>query len=220
VVTTSTTTTTTLAGGFTCTEILGFSQTLQWHETIEFQQQIVDARWQGRFRAGGDVDLWSDPNADAWSAPVRASCSGAGLVFMCSPCASGSAAPDRVLFTITLQAYESNVQVWVQKIRAAIATIRLRRPQVRQIVLQPVVGGPNHTVCPYPGQPLGVRASYNHPYVAQAIAQVVNDSPDLVAGISPVVQSCAAYADDVGHLTPAGDGPVGMAIGQYYASRP
>jgi hypothetical protein len=207
-------------GSFTCTEILGFSQTLMWHETPEFQAQIDDARWQMRFRAGGDVDLWADPDADAWNPPVSAECFGAGLVALCTPCAEGSDAPDRVLFTITLPTYEADVQIWAQKIRAAIATIRQKHPQARQIVLQTVVGGPRHTVCPFPGAPQGVRASFNHPYVDEAIAEVVNDAPDLVAGFSPEVESCSDYADDLGHLTIDGRGPVGLAIGQYYALEP
>jgi uncharacterized delta-60 repeat protein len=217
---TSTTTTTIRSATFTCTEILGFSQSLMWHETPEFQQQIDDARWQMRFRSGGDVDLWADPNADAWSPPVRAQCLGSGNVVLCTPCAQNSNAPDRVVFTITLQAYESDVQVWAQKIRAAIATIHQKHPQVRQIVLQPVVGGPMGGGCPYPGQPLGVRAAFNHPFIDQAIADVVHDSPDLVAGISPEVRSCADYSDNIGHLTPAARGPAGSQIGQYYALRP
>jgi uncharacterized delta-60 repeat protein len=220
VVTTSTTTSTTTTLPFTCTEILGFSQSLMWHETLEFQQQIDDARWQMRFRSGGDVDLWADPNADAWRAPVETRCLGSGSPVLCTPCAANSDAPDRVLFTITLQDYESDVQVWTQKIRAAIATIRLRHPEVRQIVLQPVVGGPMGRNCPFPGQQLGVRASFNHPYIDAAIAEVVNDSPDLVAGISPEVRSCADYSDNVGHLIPAARGPAGLEIGQYYAPGP
>jgi hypothetical protein len=207
-------------GNFTCTELIGFSQTLMWEETPEFQQQIDTSRWQVRFRAGGDVDLWADRNADGWNAPVQTDCVGGGSPVLCSPCASGSTAPDRVIFTITLGAYESDVQVWIQKIQAAVATIRLRRPQARQIVLQPVVGGPRHTICSMAGQPQGVRASFNHPFIDAALATVVQDSPDLVAGISPEVRACSAYSDEVGHLTETGRGPVGQAIGQYYAAQP
>jgi hypothetical protein len=214
---TGSSTSTTIPGQFTCTEILGFSQTLQWMDTTEFEQHIDDARWQARLRAGGHIDVWADPNADAWDPPVQATCTDTGAtMFLCSPCARGSDAPDRVLVTITLQEYLSDVQVWAQKIRAAIATIRLKHPSVAQIVLQPVVGGPMHTVCPVPGVPLGVRASYNHPYIDQAIAIVVGDSPDIVAGFSPEVHSCADYADDLGHLDPAARGPIGLDIGQYY----
>jgi hypothetical protein len=209
-----------VAGDFLCTELLGFSQTLMWEETPEFQLEIDGTRWQVRFRAGGDLDVWADPNADAWRAPVVTGCTGNGSPILCSPCALGSAAPDRVVLTITLDHYESDVTVWVAKLRGAIATIRARRPQVRQIVLQPVVGGPRHALCAFPGEPRGVRASYNHPYIDAAIATVVRDAPDLVAGISPEVASCGAYEDEVGHLTEAGRGPVGTAVGRYYALVP
>jgi hypothetical protein len=206
--------------GFACTEILGFSQTLMWYETSEFQGLVDDARYQLRFRAGGDLDLWADPNADAWRAPVRTDCLGSGNVVLCSPCAQGSSGPDRVILTATLQAYESDEQVWAQKLRAAIAQIRRQHPGVRQIVLQPVVGGPNDNVCSFPGAPQGVRASYNHPHIDDAIAVVVGDSPDLVAGISPSVPSCSAYEDDVGHLVENARGPVGRTIGLYYQTHP
>jgi hypothetical protein len=185
-----------------------------WEETPEFQQHVDDAHWQMRFRSGGDIDLWANPDADGWNAPIRTECSGSAVV--CNPCAQDSTTPDRVIFTITLQDYETDVQVWTQKIRAAIATIRLKHPQVRQIVLQPVVGGPMHTVCPMSGSTLGVRASFNHPYVDAAIAEVVGDSPDLRAGVSPEVRTCADYSDDVGHLVDGARGPVGDAIGAYY----
>jgi hypothetical protein len=201
---------------FTCTEILGFSQTLMWHETPEFQGTIDDARWQMRFRSGGDLDVWANPAADVWTAPVRDACLGSGSPVLCTPCAESSAAPDRVILTITSHAYESDVEVWIQDLRAAIATIRLRHPEARRIVLQPVVGGPLHAVCPFPDQALGVRASFNHPYIDRAIAAVVGDSPDLVAGFSPEVRSCADYSDGVGHLVPAARGPIGLTIGEYY----
>jgi hypothetical protein len=205
-------------GDFACTEILGFSQSLQFYDTAEFRQQIDPDRWQMLFRAGGDVDVWADPAADVWSAPVEESCFGTGSPVLCTPCAAGSDTPDRVLFTITLQAYESNVAVWVEKIRAAIATIRAKRPHLRQIVLQPVIGGPDHALCPASG-PNGVRASYNHPYVDQAIAEVVHDASDLVAGFSPEVGACTDYRDDVGHLQDAARPAVGAAIGAFYGPR-
>ncbi|HXJ37165.1 MAG TPA: hypothetical protein VMS22_24315 [Candidatus Eisenbacteria bacterium] len=218
--TTLVTSTTIPPGGFTCTEILGFSQSLMWHETPEFQQHITDARWQMRFRAGGDVDVWADPNADAWNPPVDAECLGSGLVTLCTPCAQDSDSPDRVIITITSHGYDTDVQMWAQRIRAAVATIRAKHPQVKQIVLQPVVGGPGHAVCPYPGAPQGVRASFNHPYIDQAIAIVVGDAPDIAAGYSPEVRTCADYQDDVGHLVPDARGPIGDVIGQFYDDTP
>ena len=202
--------------GFTCTEIIGFSQTLMWHETPEFQQHIDDARWQMRFQSGGDVDVWGDPASAGWSAPVATQCLGSGSPVLCSPCAQGSGSPDRVILTITSHQYDSNVPLWAQRIRTAVATIRREHPQVRQIVLQPVVGGPGGAVCPTAANRQGIRATFNHPYIVQAIALVVPDSGDLVAGIAPEVQSCANYTDDLGHLAAAGRAFVGQEIGQYY----
>ena len=204
-------------GDFTCTEVIGFSQTLMWHETPEFQQHIDDARWQMRFQAGGDVDVWADPTSDGWSPPVATQCLGSGSPVLCSPCAQGSSSPDRVILTITSHTYDSSVPTWAQRIRAAIATIRLQHPQARQIVLQSVVGGPGGAVCPTSANRQGIRATFNHPYIDQAIAAVVPDSPDLVAGISPVVGTCAQFTDDLGHLAAAGRAFVGQEIGQYYA---
>ena len=208
------------ASNFTCTELIGFSQTLMWEETSDFQQRVDDTRWQVRFRSGGDIDVWADPTSDGWHAPVSTRCQGAGQVTLCSPCAQNSSSPDRVVLTITSHGYDSDVAMWATRIRAAIATIRQEHRQLRQIVLQPVVGGPNHAICPTPANRQGVRASFNHPYIDQAIAIVVRDSPDLVAGISPEVQSCSNYSDDVGHLTTAGRAFVGQAVGQYYGARP
>jgi hypothetical protein len=184
--------------------------------TPQFQQQVTDARWQMRFRAGGDVDVWADPQADAWSAPTHDECLGVGSPVLCTPCIDGAAGPDRVILTITLDGYESDAQVWAQKIRAAIATIRAQHPQLQQLVLQPVVGGPDHAICPAPGEPRGVRATFNHPHVDEAIAIVVGDADDLVAGFSPEVHACSDYRDDVGHLTDEGTGAVGGPIGAYY----
>jgi hypothetical protein len=87
-------------------------------------------------------------------------------------------------------------------------------------VLQPVVGGPNDNVCSSPGAPQGVRAAYNHPHIDDAIAIVVADSPDLVAGISPSASSCSAYEDDIGHLVESARGPIGRTIGLYYQAHP
>jgi hypothetical protein len=130
-------------------------------------------------------------------------------------------APDRVILTITLSRYEDSVTDWVSGIRAVIATIRRRHPQVRRIVLQPVVGGPGDGPCPTPADPQrGVRAAFNHPRIDAAIAVVVRDAPDLEAGPSPEVRMCGDYEDQVGHLRAAARSPIGAAIGREYADGP
>ena len=209
------------AQSYQCTEIVGFSQTLQWHETSGFQTEIPDGRYQLRFRSGGDITNWANINFDGWRAPTRTSCLGSGSAALCSPCTSFSTTPDRVILTITLARYEDSVTDWVSGIRAAVATIRRRHPQVDRIVLQPLVGGPGNQPCPNPGDPMrGVRAAYNHPRIDQAIAIVVGDAPDLEAGPSPEVRACGDYEDQAGHLRAAARSPIGATIGRDYTDGP
>jgi hypothetical protein len=213
----STTTTTLTTGSFVCTEVLGFSQTGMWYLAPPlggggFEPLVGDANWQLRAEASAGVD-WQDPNYAGWTDPSA----------LYSPCTSGPI--DRVLLTISVPKGLPTVDWWVQNIRAEIATIRTKRPAMREIILQPVVGGPNNTVCYHGGQP--VHASEINPTIDQAIAVVVNDAPDIVAGFSPEVRTCADFADTPGHLCwPAFDNcgslnartPIGQTIGTFYAS--
>src|SRR5207248_3582644 len=107
-----------------------------------------------------------------------------------------------------------DVNWWVQEINLVIANIRAKYPNERQIILQPVVGGPGESLCTFQGTT--VRASYNNPYIDQAIARVVG--AEVVSGIDPEASSCGDYADWLGHLTEQAKGPMGVMIGQYYAN--
>jgi hypothetical protein len=135
---------------------------------------------------------------------------------MVSPCAASSAAPDRVLLHISGASGE-DVGAWAKDISAAIATIRQKTPTARQIILQPVIGGPNGQPCALPRGGF-VRSSVQHPYIAQAIERVVSSAGagDVVAGMKPQVRSCDDYMPDIGHLTPAAKGPIGKLIGAFY----
>jgi hypothetical protein len=189
-------------GDFTCTQVIGFSQTRQWFlDAPDFEQVVGTDGWQLLWRGGGEIDLWADPDYRGWLEPIR------------SPCAAGSNAPDRVVLTISKQLFEDDPDVWAQDIRAAVETVRDKYPGVERILLQPVVGGPGHDRCEFQGDP--VRASVNHPTIDQAIADVAGG--DVVAGASPEVRTCADYADTPGHLTDAATGPVGRAVGEFYA---
>jgi hypothetical protein len=204
---------------FQCNEILAFSQSKQWESAPEFQIQIDDARWQTLFRAGGNLDVWADPNADVWRAPITCT----GSPGLCSPCASGSTTPDRVILTATLNYFATTSTDVAARLRAAIATIRQKRPSAQQIVLQPVVGGPSNSVCYLtPGaQTSRVRASWNHPFLDQAILEVIHDSPDLAMGPSPEVFRCEDYSDTTGHLDAlpsAARGYVGGFVGAWFST--
>jgi hypothetical protein len=169
-----------------------------------FEPLVGDSAWQLRAYAGAGVS-WQDPNFAGWSTVPY------------SRCAQGSSAPDRVLLTISTPTGNPTVTWWVTNIRAEIATIRSKYPNVRQIVLQPVVGGPNNTVCNYGGNPSDpVHASLIHPTIDQAIAQVVGGS--VIAGMSPTVRTCADYMDNTGHLQVSARPAIGSIIGQFYVN--
>ncbi len=184
---------------YECSQVIGFSQTSEWYSG-GFEAALDGARWQLLWRAGSNIDFWANPGFEGWSQPLV------------SPCASGSASPDRVVLTISGN-FQGDPGWWAAQIRAVAATIRTKYPRVRQILLQPVVGGPGHSECTFAGQL--VRASFNHPVIDQAIAMVA--SGDLAAGASPEVRSCADYRDSLGHLAREAQPPIGQSIGRFYA---
>ncbi len=189
-------------GDFTCTEVIGFSQSRQWYlDAPDFEEVVGTAGWQLLWRSGAAIELWADPNFSGWSARIQ------------SPCASGSDAPDRVVLTISKQVFEDDVSVWTTDILAAVQTVGDKYPSVEQILLQPVVGGPGHQTCTHHGEP--VRASVNHPTIDAAIAQAVGG--DVVAGFSPEVRTCDDYRDSAGHLVDEAAGPIGRTIAEFYA---
>ena len=210
--TNATTTTTTIirTGGFTCTEVLGFSQTGMWYLDVAnggggtFEPLVGDGFWQLRAEAGAGVS-WQDPTYAGWTSTPY------------SPCAQNSSNPDRVLLTISTPSGVPTLDWWVTNIRAEIATIRTKYSNLREIILQPVVGGPTDGVCNFGGDPGDpVHASVIHPTIDQAIAQVVGG--DVIAGMSPAVRACADYADDTGHLQVDARPAIGTLIGQFYAA--
>ena len=204
-------------GSFTCTEVIGYSQTSNWYSVDvanAFEKAVVDARYQLRYELGAAVHFWADPSFGGWS----------GTPF--SPCAAGSVAPDRVVMDVTEDFFindgdpsHDRSQV-LADVRAVVATIQQHYPAVRSIYLQPVVGGPGHTIqCSINGHL--IRASANHPIIDSVIDQAVGGI--VQRGPSPTVRSCADYIDDglyVGHLTDAAKGPIGRSIGAFYATRP
>lgn len=188
-------------GDFECTQVIGFSQTLQWF-LAGFERSVDGDRWEVRGDSGTSIDLWGDPDSRAWDSEIR------------SPCLRRSGDPDRVVLTVSGFAVGADVARWAGLIERAVAVVREKYPNVEQVVLQPVVGGPGGEECLSPDS-APVRASVQQPFIAQAIAQVAGG--DVVAGPVPEVRSCDDYMDRLGHLTDAAAGPIGEAIGDFYA---
>jgi hypothetical protein len=185
-----------------CTQVIGFSQTRDWYEGGgAFEAVVGDPRWQLLARWGAAVNLWADPGYEGWSEPLT------------SPCAEGSAAPDRVVLTVT-GGWRDNVDRWVREIEGAIATIRAKVPSATTIVLQSVVGGPDHGDCYFEGTL--IRDSWQHAHIDEAIARVAGG--DVLVGASPEVETCADYRDAAAHLTESGAASLGARLGAFYAA--
>jgi hypothetical protein len=185
---------------FTCTRVLGFSQTAQWYRW-GFESQVDDDSWELFAYNGAGVSTWANPDSRMWTSAR-----------LYSPCAERSADPDRVVLTISDAEYRPNASAWAEVIEQAIATIRQKYPDAAEIVLQPVVGGPDGDRCMHDG--ITVRATFNQPFIEQAIQMVAGGA--VRTGAVPQVRTCDDYRDDVGHLVPDAKGPIGAEIGAFY----
>ena len=190
---------------FSCTQVIGFSQTRNWYaDAPDFESVVDNSKWQLQWYSGAGITDWANAGFAGWSASIT------------SPCASNPTKPDRIILTITGD-YQNESQWWVGQIQQAVVNIKNKYPSARQILLQPVVGGPNNQQCPF-GSEI-VRASYNHPIIDQAITLIAAADPSgtVKAGFSPEVPTCSGYKDWKGHLTDQVKGQVGRTIGEYYA---
>jgi hypothetical protein len=190
---------------YACTMVIGFSQTNQWFTSGTFEPLVGDAQWELKWLSGGSIDHWVDPADPAWDATVV------------SPCTVGRDAPDRVVMNVSGD-YSADVQSWISRTSAVLANIRARYPTVRQIVLQPVVGGPGGAQCIDPLTNTVVRASFNAPYITQALLTLVGG--DVGMGPQPEVRTCADYVDNIGHLQNSAFGAIASAIAAYYVGQP
>ena len=188
--------------GFACTEVIGFSQTNQWYEPLggAFETIVADDAWQLRWRSSSYIQLIAQADWEAWAESPK------------SPCATSVV--DRAVLTISGLA-GNDVDRWAADISDAVVQIRSQHPTVRQILLQPVVGGPNHGLCFHNGQQ--IRASYQHPFIDEAIAQVAAAEAGVDIGFSPEVPDCAGFSDSIGHLSDGYGSIVGTTVGEYYA---
>lgn len=102
---------------FTCTQVIGFSQTNDWFSR-GFESFVDDDAWQELWRIGAAIDLWADPNYVGWSEPIV------------SPCATNSGSPDRVLLTISGN-LNDDASWWAGNISVVISNIQIKYLGVR-----------------------------------------------------------------------------------------
>ena len=199
------------AGTFTCTRVLGASHTRQWFlDAPEFEIAVGSDTWELVYRKGSAL-RWQNPDYIGWSDPPL------------SPCAERSGDPDRVLLNVSSSGVHEDVSYWVENIQRTLATIRSKYPNLRQILLQPIWGGPNNQVCTLERDPsVLIRASVNHPYIDQAVVQVdaADTVGDVEVGILPHLVTCLDYSNDKGsgHVDRGRRGFYGQMIGDFYVA--
>lgn len=189
------------ADSYTCTQVIGFSQTRQWYKggNFMFEKEVDNARWELRARDGAAIGKWGVASYDGWT------------VALASPCANRSNNPDRVVLTVSGSSGD-DVAAWKADILKAIDMVHRKYGNVETIVLQPVVGAPEGTDC-------NTRAGRQQPFILEGIRQAAQESgPNVVVGCVPKVRTCNDYSDDKGHLTGSASGPIGASIGEFYAA--
>lgn len=204
---------------FRCTLVIGYSQVGQsntqgggWYVAGgEFEKAVGADRWELAWQGGAGVDRWQDSEYPGWRQPIQ----------FAVP--KDPDKPDRILLSVS-GPYGDDEAAWANAISTTVDTIKSKYPSARQIILQPVVGGPHGKTCAPPGKPAGrVRASWQHNHIQAAIKLVVqrraDDEVRIVEGLAPQVRTCDDYSDALGHLKQEAAAAIGKTIGEHYAKR-
>lgn len=185
---------------FTCNEVLGIGLTNEWY-TAGFEDGVDGSRWQLRWSQGATMDVYADPGAAAWRAPVV------------SPCASATAAPDRVLFVAWSWAIH-DADTWRVTLERAVNTVRSKVPSARAIELLTIVRGPGNTAC---GGPNAAESTRVPSYADTAAAEIAAASGGLVRIAPPFeAPTCDLFQQDSPHLTATGNATVARLIAAHY----
>jgi hypothetical protein len=123
---------------FERTRVIGYSQVGNreggWFvDGGVFESIVGDERWELLWYPGGRVEHWADPEYEGWAAPLVSEC-------------RGEAPVDRVVLVVGGGGREG-AEIVAGQIEAAIRTIREKMPSAREIVLHPVIGGPEGELC-------------------------------------------------------------------------
>lgn len=196
--------------GYSCTEVLGFSQSMQWYAALSIANRPASGdsfelgpdeflpAWQGRFTFGAAIERWTDSDFPGWE----------GTYVSPSQCARGEV--DRVVFNVSGEARSADE--WATAIESVAELVRGKYPGARTVVMQPVIGAP-------PGECEEVRAAQNHPTIVQGIARA-EELGLITAGPNPTVSSCSQFSDALGHLTASGAEHVQAILRAYYDDTP
>jgi hypothetical protein len=192
---------------FVCNEVVAMTLTREWYQAgFEDTPGIAADHWQLKARQSGYITEWSNPASDFWNQQVQ------------SPCANGSASPDRVVITVlswTPPCCQTQAQ-WEAEVTKAVTTLRAKYAGLKRIDLMTVVRGPGNKACPLPAAPGEYVAM--PPELDGALAGVAAKFPNIVF-VGPKVEapSCEAFRGGGPHLTAAGNAAVARTIGEALA---
>ena len=195
-------------GPFVCTEVLGYSQAGSernggWFTVGGFEELpgIDDGAWQLRWRSSAESLFWTDPDFDGWRD---------GRLF--SQCDTPTV--DRVvLFFLHRSRGPDDYPPVMAEVAASLGE---RYPDLRQVVIEPMVGGPGEELCTAPVRGGTVFSTEAHRWIDEAVAVAADGF--VVAGASPEVQSCEQFVDKPGHLSPEGAVAVAEWMAAFYGS--
>lgn len=183
---------------FSCTQVLGFSQSLEWYGGLSLSDFMAGESppdldpgtflpgWQGAFYMGASIEKWLDPGFPAWTDNDITT---HGATAHCR-----REQVDRVIFNVS--GPERSVKEWANAVESVARRIRKAFPAVRKIVMQPAVGAPD---C----QCHDVLAARNHSDIARGIRLAAKRN-GITAGPEPKLEDCSHYRDPLGHLTKDG----------------
>lgn len=198
---------------FACTQVLGFSQSLEWYGGLSLVDETPDEGapetpsleagaflpgWQGRFYPGAAVDKWTDRGFPGWS--------GANSKTRETEAHCAREDVDRVVFNVSGPSRPPDE--WAAAVVSVAELIREEFPAVQQIVMQPVVGAPE-------GKCRDVLAARNHAAIVEGIRRAAQQS-GITGGPEPKVANCDQFRDQLGHLTGEGAQHVRRILREHY----
>jgi len=151
--------------------------------------------WQ--LRGGTGIKHWQGAGDAAWTAPLR------------FPCKENADKPDRVVLGVWGHSGFDSAQEWAGELKKAIATIRLKRPSARLIVIQPAAGGP------------GCKSGYASGDLLPILAAAkMIEGNGVLPGAEIKVDSCSQLSNWSDDLSPEAARKVAETLGQFYKPLP
>lgn len=186
--------------GITVTEILGQSQTEQWWPKSHL------SGWQARIEVGSGYMNWLEPDFKIWDTDKEITPGIDGVIYPSSDV-------ERVVITIGKQTPQP-LDTYASVLEETMVTVRAKYPALKQIVLQPLAGGPDRALCYIESEV--VLTTQNLAAIEEAMAILTEKYADVKTGVVPLVDDCSEFEDFTGHLLPDGGDDVADQVDAFY----